>query len=206
MSLDQWRVIDDHRSFHASYVKWQQMTLEHLDGGLLDVVPELRHFVPPARIFDKMTYSPGRSGKLHRIFQEESRAGDRHCVLAAVLGAIDLGYCVKVLRIRSVAAPTRRTTPRRNYLAIAFLCKSKSSTRTLSWEQSQPEAFNLRKPKASCGSCTSMAKQPPQKPRVFSQCRCLPRPWFLRSRQTRSSSGRISGNRCRNPAPVLWRR
>ncbi|NLR97030.1 cysteine hydrolase [Rhizobium sp. P38BS-XIX] len=86
------------------YRKWGAMTLERIDRRLVDVVPELARFVPPARTFDKMTYSPWTDGRLHRTLQEEGiqtlvvTGGETDvCVLAAVLGAIDLGYGVKVL-------------------------------------------------------------------------------------------------------------
>ncbi|PZM10051.1 cysteine hydrolase family protein [Rhizobium tubonense] len=87
------------------YEKWESMTLDRLDRGLLDIVPELRKFAPPARTFDKATYSPWVDGRLHRILQSEGvdslaiSGGETDvCVLSAVLGAIDLGYHVKVLR------------------------------------------------------------------------------------------------------------
>jgi nicotinamidase-related amidase len=86
------------------YQKWEAMTLEQMDRQLVDVVPELARFIPPARTFDKTTYSPWVDGQLHRILQAEGvgtlaiTGGETDvCVLAAVLGAIDLGYAVKLL-------------------------------------------------------------------------------------------------------------
>jgi nicotinamidase-related amidase len=86
------------------YRKWEAMTLSRMDPRLVDVVPELARFVPPARTFDKMTYSPWVDGRLHRILQAEGvrsvaiTGGETDvCVLAAVLGAIDLAYAVKLL-------------------------------------------------------------------------------------------------------------
>ncbi|TWF49523.1 cysteine hydrolase family protein [Neorhizobium alkalisoli] len=86
------------------YRKWEVMTLERMDRQLVEVVPELARFIPPARTFDKMTYSPWVDGRLHRILQAEGvgtlaiTGGETDvCVLAAVLGAIDLGYSVKLL-------------------------------------------------------------------------------------------------------------
>jgi len=88
----------------AYYRKWEAMTLGQINRRLVDVVPELVRFVPPARTFDKMTYSPWIDGRLHRILQSEAvgtlafTGGETDvCVLAAVLGAIDLGYEVKLL-------------------------------------------------------------------------------------------------------------
>ena len=50
--------------------------------GLVDlVVPDLRHFVPPAWIFDKLTYSPWIDGRLHRAlflrFKEAVPSGNQ---------------------------------------------------------------------------------------------------------------------------------
>lgn len=87
------------------YRKWHSLTLECLEGELIDLVPELRRFVPPARVFDKMTYSPWIGGGLDEILKREGvetlvvTGGETDvCVLAAVLGAVDLGYRVKVLK------------------------------------------------------------------------------------------------------------
>jgi nicotinamidase-related amidase len=86
------------------YRKWEVMTLAQMDRCLVDVVPELARFVPPARTFDKTTYSPWIDGRLHRLLRSEAvgtlaiTGGETDvCVLAAVLGAIDLGYEVKLL-------------------------------------------------------------------------------------------------------------
>ncbi len=91
-------------AWQAYYQKWEVMTLDRLDVGLVDLVPELRVFVPPARVFDKMTYSPWMSGELHRVLQAEAvetlviTGGETDvCVLAAVLGAIDLGYRIRLI-------------------------------------------------------------------------------------------------------------
>lgn len=87
------------------YEKWWMMTREHLDPGLVDLIPSLKTLVPPARIFDKMTYSPWVSGELHEMLSKQGigtvvmTGGETDvCVLSAALGAIDLGYRVVVLR------------------------------------------------------------------------------------------------------------
>ncbi len=87
------------------YKKWPMMTMTQVEPGLVDLVPDLKRLVPPARIFDKVTYSPWLNGQLHTVL---SRAGIGKlvltggetdvCVLAAALGAIDLGYKVIVLK------------------------------------------------------------------------------------------------------------
>lgn len=96
---------DMHGMWRTYYEKWDIMTLEHLGLEMVDIVPSLKAMVPPARIFDKMTYSPWTSGELHRVLTEEGvetlaiSGGETDvCVLAAAVGAIDLGYRVIVLR------------------------------------------------------------------------------------------------------------
>jgi nicotinamidase-related amidase len=87
------------------YEKWDVMTLERLGSEMVDLVPSLKAMVPPARIFDKMTYSPWTSGELHRVLTGEGvetlaiSGGETDvCVLAAAIGAIDLGYRVILLK------------------------------------------------------------------------------------------------------------
>jgi nicotinamidase-related amidase len=89
----------------AYYEKWDSMTLEHIDRRLVEIVPELGRFTPPARTFDKATYSPWMDGRLHRLLQHEGvnilafTGGETDvCGLATVLGAVDLGYRVLLLR------------------------------------------------------------------------------------------------------------
>lgn len=81
------------------YRKWSAMTMEHLHPELVDLVPELACFVPPATVFDKRTYSPWIDGRLHSALAQKGvsslvvSGGETDvCVLAAVLGGIDLGY------------------------------------------------------------------------------------------------------------------
>ena len=87
------------------YRKWWMMTGEHLPRDLVDLAPSLASLVPPARHFDKHTYSPWIDGRLHPILQSERvdtlviTGGETDvCVLATALGAIDLGYRVIVLK------------------------------------------------------------------------------------------------------------
>ncbi|MBZ9733484.1 cysteine hydrolase [Mesorhizobium sp. CA18] len=81
------------------YERWSQMTIECAGPGSLELLPELRDFVPPARVFDKSVYSPWLTGELHRSLQAEGvtelivSGGEADmCVLATLLGAIDFGY------------------------------------------------------------------------------------------------------------------
>jgi nicotinamidase-related amidase len=87
------------------YRKWSNMTLERLVRELVDVVPELRRYIPPAKVSDKMSYSPWVNGSLHRMLHTQGvqtlaiSGGETDvCVLAAALRAIDLGYEVKLLK------------------------------------------------------------------------------------------------------------
>ncbi|MBB6222826.1 cysteine hydrolase family protein [Rhizobium leguminosarum] len=87
------------------YRKWWMMTGEHLPRDLVELASSLASLVPPARHFDKRTYSPWIDGRLHPILQSERvdtlviTGGETDvCVLATTLGAIDLGYRVIVLQ------------------------------------------------------------------------------------------------------------
>lgn len=99
------RAEDMHGMWRSYYEKWDNMTLDRLGPDMIDLVPSLKALVPPARIFDKMTYSPWTTGELHRVLAGEGvetlviSGGETDvCVLAAALGAIDLGYRVILLK------------------------------------------------------------------------------------------------------------
>lgn len=83
------------------YEKWWMMTGEHIRRELTEVIPEFAGYIPPAQDFLKCTYSPWTDGRLHQKFAREGvetlvvSGGETDvCVLATVLGAIDLGYRV----------------------------------------------------------------------------------------------------------------
>jgi len=91
-------------AWQSYYKRWESMTLQALPKEMVEVIPSLRKLIPPARLFDKTTYSPWTSGQLHRVLSQEQvssvvvSGGETDvCVLATVLGAIDLGYHVTVL-------------------------------------------------------------------------------------------------------------
>jgi nicotinamidase-related amidase len=91
--------------WRSYYEKWEVMTLDRLGPEMVDLVPSLKALVPPARVFDKMTYSPWTTGELHHVLAGEGvdtlvmSGGETDvCVLAAALGAIDLGYRVVLLK------------------------------------------------------------------------------------------------------------
>jgi nicotinamidase-related amidase len=83
------------------YERWGSMTIDRLGLEMIDLVPDLARFVPPARIFDKHVYSPWTGSGLHAQLREAGvetvvvTGGETDvCVLATVLGAVDWGYRV----------------------------------------------------------------------------------------------------------------
>lgn len=87
------------------YEKWPMMTRARIDPGLFDLIADLKRYVPPARIFDKTTYSPWIDGRLHSVLSHQGvgtlvlTGGETDvCVLASIFGAIDLGYKVILLK------------------------------------------------------------------------------------------------------------
>ncbi len=85
------------------YEKWADMTVSRLGSEMVDLIPELRRFVPPARVLDKKVYSPWLEGHLDDLLRGTpidtlvvSGGETDVCVLATVLGAVDRGYRVVV--------------------------------------------------------------------------------------------------------------
>lgn len=83
------------------YLHWESMTRKRLAPGMLELVPSLARYVPPATVLDKFIYSPWSGTDLHRRLRAVSvdtlvvTGGETEvCVLATVLGAMDLGYKV----------------------------------------------------------------------------------------------------------------
>lgn len=79
------------------------MTRTRLDPELIDLVPDLSRFVPPGSIEDKSVMSAWH-GSLHVRLQSAgvdalivTGAETEVCVLATVMGAIDLGYRVIIV-------------------------------------------------------------------------------------------------------------
>jgi nicotinamidase-related amidase len=87
------------------YEKWWMMTGDHLAPDMAELLPELAQFAPPAKVLRKMVYSPWLNGALDRELRSDGvstlaiSGGETDvCVMAAVLGAIDLGYKVVLLQ------------------------------------------------------------------------------------------------------------
>jgi nicotinamidase-related amidase len=86
------------------YRKWSSMTQTALAAECIELVPELSAYVPPAAVVDKYVYSPWYDGELfsrltqHRADTLIVTGGETDvCVLASVLGAVDLGFRVVVV-------------------------------------------------------------------------------------------------------------
>jgi nicotinamidase-related amidase len=87
------------------YERWRETTREKIDPHLLDLMPQLARFAPPAAVIDKSRYSAFAEPHLHAHLMERKADGvivtgseTDVCVLATVLGAVDLGYRVIVVR------------------------------------------------------------------------------------------------------------
>jgi nicotinamidase-related amidase len=83
------------------YRKWRHITRQRLGAEHLELLPELRRFVPPAAVFDKFVYSAFADGRLAGHLAERgvgtmlvTGAETDVCVLATVLAAVDHGYRV----------------------------------------------------------------------------------------------------------------
>lgn len=84
--------------------RWASITQDELGPELIELMPELQRFVPPARLLDKSTYSPWVETGLAAALKEArvdtvvvTGAETDVCVLAAVLGAVDVGFRVVVV-------------------------------------------------------------------------------------------------------------
>lgn len=97
------------------YRRWAEMTLDRIDPGLLELVPPLERFVPPAVTVDKRVYSPFSEPAIWRVLRERhanalviTGAETDVCVLATVLDAVDHGFRV-VLATDAICSSSDRT-------------------------------------------------------------------------------------------------
>ena len=95
---------EGHGLWKKYYERWPTMTVEQLGPEMLELVPDLAAFVPPAFVIDKHVYSPwlgdGLQQQLKALEAETLivTGGETDlCVLATVLGAVDYGYRVIVV-------------------------------------------------------------------------------------------------------------
>jgi nicotinamidase-related amidase len=86
------------------YRKWENVTRDRLPREILDLLPDLRKFVPPASVIDRTVYSAFGGGALLDFLSEHhvdtlivSGAETDVCVLSTVLSAVDLGYRIIVV-------------------------------------------------------------------------------------------------------------
>jgi nicotinamidase-related amidase len=87
------------------YTRWRLATQACVNPDLLELMPELRRYSPPATVIDKTRYSAFSSSALRRHLQDREADGliitgseTDVCVLATVLSAVDLGYRVVLIR------------------------------------------------------------------------------------------------------------
>jgi nicotinamidase-related amidase len=90
--------------WQAYYRRWQAATRARLSADQLELVPELAHFVPPAIVIDKPTYSAFFCSQLDAFLQQKSirtvvvtGAETDICVLSTVMGAVDRGLRVVIV-------------------------------------------------------------------------------------------------------------
>jgi nicotinamidase-related amidase len=95
------RAEDMHGQWKAYYTKWREVTRARLDPALIELMPSLKRFVPPAAVIDKMVYSAFSAPELKADHLDTLIVPGSEtdvCVLASVLGAVDRGYRVIVVR------------------------------------------------------------------------------------------------------------
>jgi nicotinamidase-related amidase len=87
------------------YTRWRQATRAELDPALLELAPPLAKLCPPATVINKTRYSAFAEPNLLAHLQAREADGlivtgseTDVCVLATVLGAVDLGYRVILVR------------------------------------------------------------------------------------------------------------
>jgi nicotinamidase-related amidase len=87
------------------YQRWSQTTRENLDLSLLDLLPPLAKFCPPAKTMDKTRYSAFAEPLLLPHLRDRGAdalivTGSETdvCILATILDAVDLGYRVILVR------------------------------------------------------------------------------------------------------------
>lgn len=86
-------------SWRRYWDRWASITLEQLPAAKVDLVEELSRFSPPGRVLDKTTYSPWLGTNLAPSLISAgvdtvviTGAETDVCVLATVMGAVDLGF------------------------------------------------------------------------------------------------------------------
>jgi nicotinamidase-related amidase len=85
------------------YRRWPNTTRERIDPSLLELVPELAGFTPPALVFNKPVYSAFAGRKLVAHLRKVNAATviltgaeTDVCVLSSAMGAVDHGFHVVI--------------------------------------------------------------------------------------------------------------
>jgi nicotinamidase-related amidase len=117
------------------YERWAIMTLEKLDRGMVDLVSELKRSCPPAAVLDKKVYSPWFGTDLHAFLQDKDAGtllftgGETDvCLMAAVSGAVDLGYRVIIIDDAICSSLDETHEPCWMSFTGGTKCRSSSST------------------------------------------------------------------------------
>ena len=91
-------------TWRGYYERWREATRERLDPRFLELMPPLQRLVPPAIVLDKPVYSAFAGHKLRDLVGERgidtlliTGSETDMCVLATVLGAVDLGLRVVIV-------------------------------------------------------------------------------------------------------------
>jgi nicotinamidase-related amidase len=85
--------------WRAYYEKWSHVTRRQINNRLIDLLPALARYAPPAVIFDKTVYSAFGNPQLHQHLRQRqidtlivSGSETDVCVLSSILAAVDYGY------------------------------------------------------------------------------------------------------------------
>ena len=124
-------------TWRCYYEKWREATRENIDPGLLELLPPLVKFVPPAAVIDKTRYSGFFEPQLLRHLRERKSdclivTGSETdvCVAATVLAAVDHGF--RIILVRDAVCSSSdagHDALLEVYITAALVCRSRLPTR-----------------------------------------------------------------------------